>query len=346
MDFDTLWYGPGSTIGRLLSGELPGHRGHGMACISNIGNWQNWTGHVLVASNTYGCGRLGWDPALTSAEINAEWAAMTFPPLSEADAVLSTVVATVTSILERSWEVFEGYTSPLGIGFLEAGGGTNTARACAQCASVGGGGPCTGTWMNSTYNDGPGADCPQLICPIQKTRPNETFDCVEPHTGGSGAAADHYWLDPCTAFGWNNASRHGFGCDRSVGSGTGYAGMYSPALRVQLEKPQTTPLELMGFFHNLHWATPLTLDAGTNAWRLAEDSDTLAATKTLLEYIQDGHAAALAEAKVLAADWASLEGLVDSFRFEGVKARFANQIVDATTFKELLAGYWTNLTRA
>eukprot|EP01046_Picozoa_sp_COSAG06_P067496 COSAG06_NODE_17524_length_936_cov_1.990442_2_plen_66_part_00 len=58
-----------------------------------------------------------------------------------------------------------------------------------------------------------------------------------------------------------------------------------------------------------------------------------------------GHAEGLAEAKVLAADWESLEGLVDEFRFEGVKARFANQIVDATTFKELLVGYWTNLTK-
>lgn len=53
------------------------------------------------------------------------------------------------------------------------------------------------------------------------TYPNQTFDCVEPHTGGTGPASDHYWLDPCTAFGWNNASRHGFGCDRSAGTGTG-----------------------------------------------------------------------------------------------------------------------------
>eukprot|EP01043_Picozoa_sp_COSAG02_P006511 COSAG02_NODE_186_length_30414_cov_24.815372_12_plen_976_part_00 len=362
MNWDTLWWGVGSTIGRLLSGELPGARGHGMACISNLGNWANWTGSVLVASNTYGCGRLGWDPTLSSAEINAEWTAMTFPPLSELDAPLDTVVSTVTSILERSWQVFEGYTSPLGVGFLEAGGGTNTDRACAQCASVGGGGPCTGKWLNSTYNDGKGANCPQLICPMRRTRPDEVFDCVEPHTGGTGPAADHYWLDPCTAFGWNNATQHGFGCDRSATTGTGYASMYSPLLREQLEKPGTTPLELMGFFHNLPWQTPLVYDIGNGTengggsrhgrWRLATERDdsltngVASQRKTLLEYIQDGHAAALAEATVLAADWASLEGLVDGFRFKGVQARFLNQIVDATTFKELLVGYWTNLTKA
>jgi alpha-glucuronidase len=39
MSWDTLWYGEGSTIGRLISGDLPGARGQGMACISNFGNW-------------------------------------------------------------------------------------------------------------------------------------------------------------------------------------------------------------------------------------------------------------------------------------------------------------------
>lgn len=357
MNWDTLWWGAGSTIGRLLSGKLPGARGRGMACISNLGNWANWTGSVLVASNTYGCGRLAWDPSQPSAEINAEWAAMTFPPLESLDAPLDTVVSTVTSILERSWQVFEGYTSPLGVGFLEAGGGTNTDRACAQCSAVGGGGPCTGSWINSTFNSGPGSNCPQLICPMKRTSPDEVFDCVEPHTGGAGPAADHYWLDPCRAFGWNNASRHGFGCDRSAATGTGYAAMYSPLLRGQLEKPETTPLELMGFFHHLPWETPLVYDTNISSgsgggWRVAtdRDGDLLSSAgngskTTVIEYIQDGHAAALAEAKTLAADWASLEGLVDAFRFKGVQARFANQIVDATTFKELLVGYWSNLTK-
>ena len=132
--------------------------------------------------------------------------------------------------------------------------------------------------------------------------------------------------------------------------------MYSPLLRGQLEKPETTPLELMGFFHNLPWETPLIYDTNISGsgggWRVAtdRDGDLLSSAgngskTTVIEYIKDGHAAALAEAKTLAADWASLEGLVDAFRFKGVQARFANQIVDATTFKELLVGYWTNLTK-
>eukprot|EP01046_Picozoa_sp_COSAG06_P067495 COSAG06_NODE_17524_length_936_cov_1.990442_1_plen_103_part_00 len=80
--------------------------------------------------------------------------------------------------------------------------------------------------------------------------------------------------------------------------------MYSPLLRAQLENPATTPLELMGFFHNLPWDTPLAYDDDEARWRLAAAGDTSsssdssgdtttaassgAAAKTLLEYIQDG----------------------------------------------------------
>ena len=79
--------------------------------------------------------------------------------------------------------------------------------------------------------------------------------------------------------------------------------MYSPLLRVQLENPATTPLELMGFFHNLPWDTPLAYDNDEARWRLATasgsssdstDSDSGAA-KTLLEYIQNGARASTTE---------------------------------------------------
>jgi alpha-glucuronidase len=345
MRWDTLWWGEGSTIGRLLSGDLPGGKGQGMACISNFGNFANWTGHVLVASNAYGCGRLGWDPTLSSAAINAEWAAMTFPDASGAAHVLSDVVSTVTSILERSWEAFEGYTSPLGIGFLMAGDGN--PAGCVNCAGDGIGthrGPCMGQWINATHNDGNWSTCPQLICPDRPT-PGVSFDCWEPRTGGSGAAADHYWLDPCANFNFNNATEHGMGCDRSRATGTGFAGYYSPALRAALEQPETTPVELLLFFHNLPWETPLAFDAAASAWRLAAAGDEALETQTLLEYVQGGHAAALEEARRFGEEWALLAGQVDGFRHGGVQARLAQQLRDATTFKELLVGYWTNLTK-
>ena len=112
----------------------------GMACVSNLGSYANWTGHVLAGSNTYGFGRLSWDPTQSAEAINREWAAMTFPlvvppapiraPLSPVPSLpslpslspLHSAVDTVTDILQRSRSIYEGYTSPLGIGFIVFGG--------------------------------------------------------------------------------------------------------------------------------------------------------------------------------------------------------------------------------
>ena len=81
LDFDTHQSGPNSTIAKLLTSGLFGKRRlSGMACVSNLGTFANWTGHVLAGSNTYGFARLSWDPTGQTAEdINREWAEMTFP---------------------------------------------------------------------------------------------------------------------------------------------------------------------------------------------------------------------------------------------------------------------------
>ena len=74
--------------------------GGGLACVSNLGSWANWTGHVFAASNVYGCGRLGWDTALDSATVHREWAAMTFPEAPRA------VAEAAVGLLEGSWSVY------------------------------------------------------------------------------------------------------------------------------------------------------------------------------------------------------------------------------------------------
>ena len=55
------------TIADLLTGKEHGgvsSYGGGMACTSNIGNFRNYSGHILAACNTYACGRMAWDPTL------------------------------------------------------------------------------------------------------------------------------------------------------------------------------------------------------------------------------------------------------------------------------------------
>ena len=84
--------------------------------VTNIGDFANWTGHVLAGSNTYGFGRLSWDPSQTSEEVNREWSKLSFPAkegLKPAESTL--VVDTITDILQKSREIYEGYNAPLGI---------------------------------------------------------------------------------------------------------------------------------------------------------------------------------------------------------------------------------------
>ena len=80
--WDTKWASPSLTIAELLTSEARGGRstwGGGLACVSNLGNFATYTGHVLAAANTYACGRMAWDPTVPAATVDREWAAMTFP---------------------------------------------------------------------------------------------------------------------------------------------------------------------------------------------------------------------------------------------------------------------------
>lgn len=84
----------------------------GFAAVSNVGMDENWTGNTLAQANLYGYGRMCWDDDLTAEAIADEWIAQTFPDLGERGS------AAVREILLTSNGVYEGYTAPLGVGFM------------------------------------------------------------------------------------------------------------------------------------------------------------------------------------------------------------------------------------
>jgi len=111
LDFETWCEGPGSTVKSLVCGSVYPQKHCGFAGVSNIGDNANWTGHILAQANLYGYGRLAWNPGLSSEEIADEWVRLTFS--NDPD-----VVETIGEILLKSWETYELYTSPLGIGWM------------------------------------------------------------------------------------------------------------------------------------------------------------------------------------------------------------------------------------
>jgi alpha-glucuronidase len=108
LDFDTYAFGEGSTVADLVLRRRPVG---GLVGVANIGDAPNWTGHLLAQANLYGFGRLASEPALDPEVIAREWSQLTFGR-DEA------VTEVVTSMLMRSAEAYESYTSPLGLGWM------------------------------------------------------------------------------------------------------------------------------------------------------------------------------------------------------------------------------------
>ena len=66
LDADTQVKGKGSTVAKVIDGELHGYKHTGMAGVANIGADRNWSGSHFDQANWYAFGRLAWDPDLSS----------------------------------------------------------------------------------------------------------------------------------------------------------------------------------------------------------------------------------------------------------------------------------------
>lgn len=98
-------------IKEIVAGRTFGRKYGGITAVANTGNDANWTGNDLAAANLYGFGRLAFDTELSAEEIAREWTVMTYGRDRE-------VIETIVNILMNSREVYEKYTSPLGIGWM------------------------------------------------------------------------------------------------------------------------------------------------------------------------------------------------------------------------------------
>ncbi|WP_016953964.1 alpha-glucuronidase family glycosyl hydrolase [Catenovulum agarivorans] len=105
---DTFAKGPGSTVGKVVAGQVHKYPLTGMAGVSNIGSDRNWTGHIILQSNWYVFGRMAWDYQLTAAEVAEEWTRMTLSNDTK-------VVEKVTDMMMLSHEATVNYMTPLGL---------------------------------------------------------------------------------------------------------------------------------------------------------------------------------------------------------------------------------------
>ncbi len=121
---------------------------------------------------------------------------------------------------------------------------------------------------------------------------------------------------------WHRADEKGIGMDRTVATGTGFAGQYRPLVAKVYESLATTPDELLLFFHHV----PYTYE--------------LHSGKTVIQYIYDSHYDGAAEVAEFVDQWKSLQGHIDAARFNDVLARLEYQAGHAIVWRDAICNYF------
>lgn len=229
----------------------------GIAAIVNVGDDENWTGHFLAQANLYGYGRLAWDSNISSEQITEEWIKLTFGdnPL---------VMKNVSEILINSWEAYEKYTSPLGIGWMVASG----------------------------HHYGPDVD--------------------------------GYEFSPWGTY--HRADCKGIGIDRTLESGTGYAGQYNEPLKSLYNKLETCPDKLLLFFHHVPYK--YVLKSG----------------KTVIQHIYDTHFEGYELVKEFIIKWKELKVVIPENIYEHVLERLNIQLDSAKDWCDQINTYFYRMS--
>jgi len=110
---DTYERGPGSTIARIIDGNLDHHPISGIAGVANIGNDADWCGSIFNQANWYVFGRMAWDPDISARAVAEEWTRQTFT--SDPG-----FVAPVVDMMMASRDITVDYMTPLGLALIMA----------------------------------------------------------------------------------------------------------------------------------------------------------------------------------------------------------------------------------
>ena len=121
---------------------------------------------------------------------------------------------------------------------------------------------------------------------------------------------------------WHRADKKGIGMDRSVATGTGFAGQYRSPVAQIYESLASTPDELLLFFHHVPYT--YVLHSG----------------KTVIQHIYDSHYEGAARVAEFVRQWKSLRAYVDAERYSDVLARLEYQAGHAIVWRDAICNYF------
>jgi alpha-glucuronidase len=125
---------------------------------------------------------------------------------------------------------------------------------------------------------------------------------------------------------WHDADVNGVGKDRSVATGSGYAGQYPPEVAKIYESLATCPDELLLFFHHVPYT-----------YRLHSG-------KTVIQHIYDSHYEGAEQAAKFVDEWNALKGKIDDKLYEDVHARLEYQAGHAIVWRDAIVQYFFKLS--
>lgn len=162
----------------------------------------------------------------------------------------------------------------------------------------------------------------------------ESWPTYENYTGNLGiqtlceiTKTCHYGPRPDSMDGngwgqWTRADAHGIGMDRTVATGTGYAGQYPAEIAQLYEKIETTPDELLLWFHHVPY------------------TQRLKSGKTVIQHFYDAHYEGAANAQTFAPRWEAVRGLIDDARFQHVLFRLKYQAGHALVWRDSVNNFY------
>jgi alpha-glucuronidase len=121
---------------------------------------------------------------------------------------------------------------------------------------------------------------------------------------------------------WHRDDAEGIGMDRSVATGTGFAGQYPPEVAKMYESLATTPDNLLLFFHHVPYTYKL--HSG----------------ETVIQYFYDSHYQGADEAAQLVDEWETLKGKIDPGLYGDELARLEYQAGHAIVWRDAIVQYF------
>ncbi|KAL4757491.1 alpha-glucuronidase [Aspergillus foveolatus] len=163
----------------------------------------------------------------------------------------------------------------------------------------------------------------------------ESWPAYENYSGNLGIQTltdillGHYGPNPASQDGnpwgqWTRADADSIGMDRTVWNGTGNAGQYPQEVYQMYENIDTTPDNLLLWFHHVPY------------------TQRLKSGKTVIQHFYDAHYRGSATAQTFVSLWKTLKGKIDKERYEHVLFRLVYQAGHALVWRDSITTFYYN----